>query len=198
MSISNHHKRISLETLRNKTVKIGYARVSTLDQNLDLQLDALKKLGCDHLYEEKASGKNKDRPELTHCLKSLRPGDTLVVWRLDRLGRSLQDLIHIVKTIEANDIAFVSISEAIDTTTATGKLTFHIFGAMAEFERNLIQERTQAGLAAARARGRIGGRKHVLDEKQRAQAKTMMADKTLSVGDIAKTLKVSRSTLYRI
>ena len=178
-------------------MKIGYARVSTLDQNLDLQLDALEKLGCDHIYEEKASGKNKDRPELTHCLKSLRPGDTLVVWRLDRLGRSLQDLISIVKGIEANNIAFVSVQESIDTTSATGKLMFHFFGAMAEFERNLIQERTQAGLAAARARGRVGGRKPVLTDKQRAQVKAMMADKTLSINDIAKTMNVSRSTLYR-
>lgn len=178
-------------------MKIGYARVSTIDQNLDLQLDALKKLGCDHIYEEKASGKNKDRPELTHCLKSLRSGDTLVVWRLDRLGRSLQDLIHIVKTIESAGIAFVSISENIDTTTATGKLMFHFFGAMAEFERNLIQERTQAGLAAARARGRVGGRKPVLTDKQKAQAKAMMSDKSLTIADIANTLGVSRSTLYR-
>lgn len=160
-------------------------------------LDALKKLGCDHIYEEKASGKNKDRPELTHCLKSLRPGDTLVVWRLDRLGRSLQDLIHIVKTIEANDIAFVSVSENIDTSTATGKLMFHFFGAMAEFERNLIQERTQAGLAAARARGRVGGRKPVLTDKQKAQAKALMNDKSLSVDEISKLMNVSRSTLYR-
>ena len=178
-------------------MKIGYARVSTIDQNLDLQLDALKKLGCEHIYEEKASGKNKDRPELTHCLKSLRSGDTLAVWRLDRLGRSLQDLISIVKGIEANNIAFVSVQESIDTTTATGKLMFHFFGAMAEFERNLIQERTQAGLAAARARGRVGGRKPVLTDKQRAQAKALMKDKSLSVDEISKLMKVSRSTLYR-
>ena len=133
-------------------MKIGYARVSTSDQNLDLQNDALKKLGCDHIYEEKASGKTKERPELTHCLKSLRPGDTLAVWRLDRLGRSLQDLITIVKNLEALGVAFVSVTENIDTSTATGKLMFHVFGALAEFERNLIQERTQAGLTAARAR----------------------------------------------
>ncbi len=179
-------------------MKIGYARVSTSDQNLDLQNDALKKLGCDHIYEEKASGKTKERPELTHCLKSLRLGDTLVVWRLDRLGRSLQDLITIVKNLEASGVAFVSVTENINTSTATGKLMFHVFGALAEFERNLIQERTQAGLTAARARGRVGGRKAVLDDKQRAQAKAMMADKSLSVGDIAKTMGVSRSTLYRI
>ena len=193
-----YNKRIGFELKKGFYMKIGYARVSTLDQNLDLQLDALKKLGCDHIYEEKASGNTKERPELTHCLKSLRPGDTLAVWRLDRLGRSLQDLITIVKNLESSGVAFVSVTENIDTSTATGKLMFHVFGALAEFERNLIQERTQAGLTAARARGRVGGRKAVLDDKQRAQAKAMMADKSLSVGDIAKTMKVSRSTLYRI
>lgn len=179
-------------------MRIGYARVSTTDQNLDLQIDALKKLGCDHLYEEKASGKTKERPELAHCLKSLRAGDTLAVWLLDRLGRSLQDLITIVKNLEASGVAFVSLTENIDTTTATGKLMFHVFGALAEFERNLIQERTQAGLSAARARGRVGGRKALLDGKQRAQARAMMLDKTLSVTDIAKTMGVSKSTLYRL
>jgi DNA invertase Pin-like site-specific DNA recombinase len=179
-------------------MKIGYARVSTLDQNLDLQLDALKKLGCDHIYEEKASGKSKDRPELAHCLKSLRHGDTLCVWRLDRLGRSLQDLIAIVTGLEASGIAFVSVTENIDTSSATGKLMFHVFGALAEFERNLIKERTAAGLASARARGRVGGRKPVLNDKQKVLAKSLMADKSLAISDIAIQLGVSRATLYRI
>lgn len=179
-------------------MKIGYARVSTVDQNLDLQLDALKKLGCEHIYQEKASGKSKDRPELDHCLKSLRSGDSLCVWRLDRLGRSLQDLIAIVTGLEASGIAFVSVTESIDTSTATGKLMFHVFGALAEFERNLIKERTAAGLASARARGRVGGRKSVLNDKQKALARSLMADKSLSVVDIAKQLGVSRATLYRV
>ncbi len=179
-------------------MKIGYARVSTLDQNLDLQIDALKKLECNHIYQEKVSGKSKDRPELDHCLKSLRPGDALCVWRLDRLGRSLQDLIAIVNGLESSGVAFVSLTENIDTATASGKLMFHVFGALAEFERNLIKERTAAGLASARARGRVGGRKPVLTTQQKEQARVLMQMKSLTISGIAKTLGVSRSTLYRI
>jgi DNA invertase Pin-like site-specific DNA recombinase len=178
-------------------MKVGYARVSTIDQNLDLQKDALQKLGCEKFYEEKASGKKMDRPELEHCLKSLRSGDTLCVWRLDRLGRSLQDLITIVTSLENAGIAFASVTENIDTSTATGKLMFHVFGALAEFERNLIRERTSAGLQAARARGRVGGRKKILDNKQLSLGKAMLADKNNKVGDVAKTLGISRATLYR-
>ena len=136
--------------------RIGYARVSTDDQNLDLQRDALALAGCSTVYEETMSGKSADRPELGHCLKALRSGDTLVVWRLDRLGRSLPDLVGIVSSLEREGVAFESITERIETTSAAGKLIFHVFAALAEFERNLIRERTRAGLAAARARGTRG------------------------------------------
>jgi len=134
-------------------MKIGYARVSTTEQNPDLQTDALGAAGCEQIYCESASGKNRERPELEGCLKALRAGDTLVVWRMDRLARSLKDLIDIVSELQQREIGFVSLTESIDTSTTTGKLTFHLFGALAEFERNLIRERTMAGLAAARARG---------------------------------------------
>ena len=141
--------------------RIGYARVSTEDQNLDLQRDALTKAGCGSIYEEKASGKGAagDRPEWTQCLKALRPGDTLVVWRLDRLGRSLPDLVGIVAELERRNVGLLSLTENIETGSAAGKLIFHVFASLAEFERNLIRERTRAGLDAARARGRFGGRK---------------------------------------
>lgn len=178
-------------------MKIGYARVSTDDQNLDLQRDALAVVKCDSIYEEKASGKNADRPELVQCLKALRTGDTLIVWRLDRLGRSLPDLVKIVADLEARGIGFESLQEKIDTGSAGGKLVFHVFAALAEFERNLIRERTKAGLAAARARGRKGGRKPKLDEKQLAAAKVLLADPDTRVCDVADMLGVSRSTLYR-
>lgn len=178
-------------------MKIGYARVSTVEQNLDLQIDALKKSGCSHIYEEKASGKNANRPELQHCIKSLRPDDVLVVWRMDRLGRSLKDLISIVSSLESNKIGFESLTEKIDTTSATGKLVFHFFGAMAEFERNLTRERTVAGLAAARARGKVGGRKPALTESDMQIARAMLADKTIPVTEVAKRLKVGRTTVYK-
>lgn len=178
------------------TKRIGYARVSTDDQNLDLQLDALKRTGCDTVYQEKMSGKSANRPELEHCLKALRTGDTLVVWRLDRLGRSLQDLVRIVTELETQGIAFESVSEKIDTGSASGKLQFHVFAAMAEFERNLIRERTNAGLAAARARGRVGGRPAKLTDKQVREIKLLLADPQAVVADIAKKYGVSRTTLY--
>ena len=178
-------------------MKIGYARVSTLEQNLDLQIDALKKSGCTHIFEEKASGKNANRPELQLCIKSLRPKDVLVVWRMDRLGRSLKDLISIVSSLESNQIGFESLTEKIDTTSATGKLVFHFFGAMAEFERNLTRERTMAGLSAARARGRVGGRKPPLTDNDVVIAKAMLADKSMSAAEVAKRLKVGRTTIYK-
>lgn len=143
--------------------RLGYARVSTDDQRLDLQRDALTRAGCADIYEEKVSGKSADRPALDYCLRALSAGDTLVVWRLDRLGRSLPDLVRIVGELEQRGVGFESVTERIETGSATGKLTFHLFSALAEFERNLIRERTQAGLAAARARGRKGGRKPALD-----------------------------------
>src|SRR5919206_4316257 len=145
---------------------IGYARVSTGEQTLDLQLDALAKAGCGKVYRETASGAKAERPVLEEVLGYLRPGDTLVVWRLDRLGRSLQHLIDVVAALAERGIGFKSLTEQIDTTTPGGKLIFHVFGALAEFERDLIRERTQAGLAAARARGRNGGRPALLDEKK--------------------------------
>jgi DNA invertase Pin-like site-specific DNA recombinase len=179
-------------------IKIGYARVSTIDQTLDLQTDALKASGCVQVYEEKASGKQKDRPELAHAIKALREGDTLVVWRLDRLGRSLPHLIETVAAVEALGASFESITEKIDTSCATGKLVFHLFSALAEFERNLISERTKEGLSAARRRGSKGGRKPILDAKATAQVRTLMADRSTSPSDIAKHFKVSRSTLYKL
>lgn len=178
------------------TKRIGYARVSTDDQNLDLQLDALSRLKCDEVYSEKISGKNTERPELAHCLKSLRSGDTLVVWRLDRLGRSLQDLVGIITALEKQGVAFESFGEKIDTGSASGKLQFHIFSAMAEFERNLLRERTMAGLAAARARGRVGGRPAKLTDKHIREIKLLLADPAARVTDIAKKYGVSRATLY--
>lgn len=178
--------------------RIGYARVSTDDQSLDLQRDALHLAGVEVIYEEMASGKSAGRPELEHCLKALRAGDTLVVWRLDRLGRSLPDLVRIVTELEGKGIGFESITEKIETTTAAGKLVFHVFAALAEFERNLIRERTQAGLVAARARGRKGGRKPKLDARQIKEIKQLMADPSIPVTQIAERYKVSRTTLYKV
>lgn len=177
--------------------KIGYARVSTEDQNLDLQRDALTKAGCVEIYEEKASGKSVERIELDHCLRALRPCDALVVWRLDRLGRSLPDLVRIVGDLESRGIAFESITEKIETGSAAGKLVFYVFAALAEFERNLIRERTHAGLAAARARGRTGGRKPKLDSKQIREIRVLLKDPDVRVTDIAKRYGVSRATVYK-
>jgi DNA invertase Pin-like site-specific DNA recombinase len=179
-------------------MKIGYARVSTEDQTLDLQLDALKLDGCETLYQEHASGKSADRPELESCLKALRAGDSLVVWRLDRLGRNLADLVRIVNELEGRGVGFVSITEQINTTSSSGKLVFHLFAALAEFERNLIRERTMAGLKSARARGKSGGRPSKLSGKDLAMAKTLMADRNNDVGEIAKRFNVHRTTLYRL
>lgn len=180
-------------------MKIGYARVSTDDQHLHLQTDALKAAGCLTIYEEFASGKNvRTRPELENCLKSLRAGDVLTVWRLDRLGRSLADLVKIVTDLEAKDIGFESITEKIDTTTPTGRFVFHLFAALAEFERNIIRERTMAGITAARARGRSGGRPSKLSPSEIAVAKSLVKAKDLSMSQIAKQLNISRTTLYRV
>jgi DNA invertase Pin-like site-specific DNA recombinase len=179
------------------TKLIGYARVSTDDQNLDLQRDALKKAGCTVIYEETASGKNTERPELEHCLKALRPGDTLVVWRLDRLGRSLPDLVGVITQLEADGIIFQSITERIETGSAAGKLIFHVFAALAEFERNLIRERTKAGLTAARARGRVGGRKPALNDKQIREVRQLVKDPEIEITEVAKRYKVSRATIYK-
>ena len=178
-------------------MKIGYARVSTAEQNLDLQRDALKAAGCEKVITDKASGATAARPGLEKVKELLRAGDTLVVWRLDRLGRSLRDLIGWMTYLDEEKVGLLSLHEAIDTTTTSGKLTFHLFGALAEFERNLIRERTKAGLAAARVRGRVGGRKPKLDAKQIRQIKTLLRDRNTSVTELAKDYGVSRTTIYK-
>lgn len=177
--------------------RLGYARVSTDDQNTELQADALKRAGCHRVYEDKASGKSTARPQLEECLADLREGDTLVVWRLDRLGRSLPDLVGIVAKLEVKGIGFESLTEKIETTNASGKLIFHLSAVLAEFERNLIRERTKAGFAAARARGRVGGRKPKLDAKQIRQIKTLLGDPKTSVADLSRDYGVSRTTIYK-
>lgn len=164
---------------------------------MDLQRDALKRVGCNEIYEEKASGKSADRPELEHCLRALRPGDTLTVWRLDRLGRSLKDLVRIVADLEARDVGFESVTEKIDTTSAAGKLIFHVFASLAEFERALVRERTNAGLAAARARGRNGGRPPALNAQQLREIKALLRDPDIRVTDVAKRYGVGRATIYK-
>ena len=176
--------------------RLGYARVSTEDQNLDLQRDALAQAGCRQLYEEKASGKGADRPELDHVLADLRPGDTLVVWRLDRLGRNLADLVRIVSDLRNKGVGFESLTERIDTVTATGELVFHLFASLAQFERNLIRERTRAGLASARARGRKGGRPPKLGPKEVREIRVLLRDPEVTVSSVAKRYGVSRVTLY--
>jgi len=179
---------------------VGYARVSTQDQTLALQQDALHQAGCDRIFTDAASGAKTDRPGLDEAIAYARSGDTLVVWRLDRLGRSLPHLIETVRGLEQRDIGFKSLTEQIDTTTSGGKLIFHVFAALAEFERDVIRERTQAGLAAARARGRRGGRPKAAalnDAKKVALAQRLYDDKTHSIDEICKTLRISRATLYR-
>lgn len=177
--------------------KLGYARVSTLHQDEALQYDALQAAGCDRVFTDKASGKLESRPALDELLAQARPGDTVVVWRLDRLGRSLRHLIEVVAVLEQRGVAFVSLTESLDTSTPGGKLVFHLFGALAEFERDLIRERTMAGLAAARARGRTGGRPTVWtpDKQRTAQAMHQAGE---DVSSIARVLGVSRASVYRL
>ena len=176
---------------------IGYERVSTDGQNLALQHDALLAGGCEKFFSDKISGAKTDRPGLKQAFEFLREGDTLVVWRLDRLGRSLKDLIALVEDLEGRKIGFRSLQESIDTTTSGGRLIFHVFGALAEFERNLIRERTQAGLQAARARGRLGGRRQKLSAQQIEIGRTLAADPQRSVTSICEHLGISRPTYYR-
>lgn len=179
---------------------IGYARVSTTEQNLDLQRDALRKAGvaAKDIYTDKVTGATAERPGLQAALSHLRAGDTFIVWRLDRLGRSLKHLIETVTALKEQDVAFKSLTENIDTSTATGNLVFQIFEALAEFERNLITERTLAGLEAARARGRKGGRPRRNPASGRvAMAKKLYIDRTISIPEILKTLNISKATLYR-
>jgi DNA invertase Pin-like site-specific DNA recombinase len=175
---------------------LGYARVSMQDQNLDLQKDALQKAGCEKIYVDTMTGEAKNRPGLEQAFEMLREGDTLVVWRLDRLGRSLKHLIELVQELSHRQVGFNSLQESIDTTSPSGKLVFHIFGALAEFERNLIAERTKAGLAAARARGRLGGRPKALDDKQREAVIVLYNEKKHSVKEICQIMGISRQTLY--
>jgi len=175
---------------------IGYARVSTDDQNLDLQRDALQQAGCDKIYEDRVSGAKAARPGLAQVLEVARGGDVLVVWRLDRLGRSLHDLIVLAKQLDAAGVGLKSLRESIDTTTNGGRLVFHLFGALAEFERNLIRERTQAGLSAARARGRQGGRPKMLDAGKRQLARRLYGERQHSIAEICRLMGISKSTLY--
>ena len=176
---------------------LGYARVSTTDQQPHLQVDALQRAGCHRVFTETASGARTDRPTLAQLLDQLRPGDTLVVWKLDRLGRSLRHLVDTIAALADRGVGFRSLQESIDTTTPGGKLVFHIFAALAEFERDLIQERTSAGLAAARARGRRGGRPSVMTPHKLQVAREMHGCGQYTVAAIATTLGVSRASIYR-
>ena len=176
---------------------IGYARISTHDQNLALQRDALLAAGCEKTFTDVASGGTVERDGLTSALQQLRAGDTLVVWRLDRLGRSLRHLIDTVGELQSRRVGFRSLTEGIETQSSGGRLVFHLFSCLAEFERSLIQERTRAGLIAARLRGRQGGRPALMDEKKIALARRMHTDPANSSADIASAIGVSRATLYR-
>jgi len=178
-------------------MRIGYARVSTVDQNLELQHDALARAGCVQVYEEKASGKSKSgRTELANMMRALRKGDTLIVWRLDRLGRSLGDLVQLVDELAARGVAFESLSEKIDTSTAQGRMFFGFMASMAQYQRDVISENTLAGLKAARARGRNGGRPASLDDAAIAEIRVLMQSNEISATSIAKRYGVSKTTLY--
>jgi len=181
-------------------MNIGYARVSTRDQNLELQLDALTKAGCERIYQEKVSGARASRPELDELLSRLRPGDTVTIYKLDRLGRSLKHLLQVVGELQQQGVGLVSLTDAINTTSAQGRLVFNLFASLAEFERELIRERTHAGLASARARGRVGGRRRGLSEEAERTAivaETLYREQTLGVNEIAKRLRISKVTLYK-
>lgn len=178
-------------------MKIGYARVSTDEQSDNAQIDALEAAGCTRVYREKYSGKSRTRPELERMIDTLRDGDIVVVQRLDRLGRSLKDLIELLDTIKSKQVQFISLSESIDTTTAVGELAFHMIGSIAQFERRLISERTKAGLDAARARGRKGGRKEKLSSADIKKAKAMLSDPKMTKSEVAEHFKVSRPTLNK-
>jgi len=176
---------------------LGYCRVSTADQNEELQVDALTGASCDRIFTDHASGKLEHRPALDAMLELLRPGDTVVVWRLDRLGRSVKHLLEMVALLESRGVGLKSLHESIDTTTPTGRLTLHLFASIGQFERDLLVERTQAGLAAARSRGRRGGRPTVMTTEKIAVAKAMYASKEHDVATIARVVGVSRASLYR-
>jgi len=164
---------------------------------MDLQLDALEEAGCEKIYTDELSGATSDRPGLQEAIDYVRPGDTLVVWRLDRFGRSLKDLVTKVERLREKDVGFKSLKENIDTTSSAGKLQFHIFSALAEFERDLNRERTMAGLRAARARGRVGGRPRALSEEELPQVQTLMENPDISTQQICERFEISKATLYR-
>lgn len=187
----------SSATLEGMGHLLGYARVSTTDQDAALQVDALNAAGCYRVFVDTISGSLDQRPELTKLLDQLRPGDTLVAWRLDRLGRSIRHLIDQLTALQDKDIGFKSLQETIDTTSPGGRLVFHVFAALAEFERDLIKERTNAGLAAARARGRTGGRPPRLSPHQVTAARRMYEQQDMTVEQIGQVLGVSRTTIYR-
>lgn len=178
-------------------MNIGYARVSTTDQNLQLQLDELKNAGCNKIFQDVGSGAKTERKGLEEALEFARRGDVLVIWKLDRLGRSLKHLIQVVNDLQARGVGFRCLTQNLDTTSPSGMLVFQIFGAIAEFERSLIQERTMAGLKAARARGRKGGRPKLMDQKKAGIASALYADGKTPVSEICKTLSISRATFYR-
>lgn len=178
-------------------MKLGYARVSTIDQNAQLQMNALVAAGCERTFSEQASGAQRDRPQLAAALEFARSGDVLVVWKLDRLARSLSQLLWTSEMLDRRGVGLLSLTESIDTTTPGGRLVFHLFGALAEFERSLIRERTMAGLAAARAAGRRGGRPPSLTPEGRAAAEALLAAPDVSAEQAASTLGISVSTLYR-
>ncbi len=178
-------------------MKIGYCRVSTTDQNLSLQKDALNKAGCEKIFEDVISGAKSKRPGLSEVIEYAREGDSIVVWRLDRLGRSLKDLISIVGKLENRGVELTSLHESINTQTSSGKLYFHMFAALAEFERNIISERTKAGLDAARSRGRLGGRPKFLSKAKRAHAAELYHSKEKSIKEICEIMNISKPTLYK-
>lgn len=176
---------------------IGYARVSTGEQSLNLQTDALRQAGCEKIFTDKISGAKAERPGLSEMMKMLREDDTLIIWKLDRFGRSLKDLVLKVESLKERGIHFKSLTENIDTISPTGKLQFHFFSALAEFERDIIRERTMAGLRSARARGRIGGRPKAMTDEKLRLAQTLLKSKEHTVDEICQMVGVSRSTLYR-
>jgi DNA invertase Pin-like site-specific DNA recombinase len=176
---------------------IGYARVSTVDQNLDMQVDALNQIGIDKLYTDKASGVRTDRTGFKGCLDALRSGDTLAVYKLDRIGRSLKDLINVISDLTTRNITIVSVKDSIDTSTASGKLMLNMLCVLSDYERTLIKERVQAGLEAARARGRLGGRPVKLSASDRKAMKVLYDSKELTVDEICKQYKISKPTFYR-
>ena len=178
-------------------MNIGYCRISTDSQNDSLQLQALKDAGCEKIFSDVASGSKTDRVGLRECIEFARSGDVIVAWKLDRIGRSLKDLIETVNTLKEREIGLKIITQQLDTTSSSGMLFFYIMGALAEFEKSLIQERTRAGILASRARGRLGGRPKALDKKQVAVAESLYADGKTSISQICKTLGISRATFYR-